>query len=304
MLSPLALSAQKSTSPEPILKTEIDSISYIYGIISYRVLSEDLQEQGVVVDTTGVKSSKIRNAILKENNRNREKFITGLIEGLNAPDSKKAFDAGHSLGVKIMKERKILQQLHGENILSKFNTKAFVAAMETAMRGDSSRINNPDEMYYKKMEVNWAKRVSKIKKTRKAERADRMAKEERYMAENRKKDGVISLPNGLQYKVIKKGTGEKPKDTDFVVINYHGTLNDGTIFKSNIDLGYPVTIRVNEWYKKIRCWPNVLQLMPVGSKWIFYIPYDLAYGPQDTGPEYPISNLIFEIELLNIERSD
>ena len=95
------------------------------------------------------------------------------------------------------------------------------------------------------------------------------------------------------------GKGKKPSNTDRVKVHYHGTLIDGTVFDSSVERGEPATFRVNG---VIKGWTEALQLMPVGSKWTLYIPYDLAYGTQDMGDIKPYSTLIFEVELLGIEK--
>ena len=103
----------------------------------------------------------------------------------------------------------------------------------------------------------------------------------------------------MQYKVITNGTGEKPTATDRVKVHYHGTLMDGTVFDSSVERGEPTVFGVGQ---VIKGWTEALELMPVGSKWILYIPYDLAYGGRDAGKIKPFSNLIFEVELLEIEK--
>ena len=123
---------------------------------------------------------------------------------------------------------------------------------------------------------------------------------EAFLAENKKKEGVITLPSGLQYKVIKDGTGDIPKATDTVVTNYQGTLIDGTEFDSSYKRGEPATFPVN---RVIPGWVEALQLMKTGSKWQLFIPSKLAYGPQAMGPKIgPNSALIFDIELLSIQK--
>ena len=121
---------------------------------------------------------------------------------------------------------------------------------------------------------------------------------EQYLAENAKREGVVSLDNGMQYEVIKMGDGAKPTVTDKVYTHYHGMLIDGTVFDSSVDRGQPIEFPLN---RVIRGWTEILQLMPVGSKWRVYIPYDLAYGAQGAGGVIgPYSALIFDIELLEI----
>lgn len=124
---------------------------------------------------------------------------------------------------------------------------------------------------------------------------------ETFLAANKAKEGVVTLPDGLQYKILTPGNGPKPTATDTVVANYKGTLINGTEFDSSYKRGQPVTFPVGQ---VIKGWTEVLQLMPVGSKWEVYIPSDLAYGPQGpgrAGPIGPDQTLIFEIELVSIQ---
>ncbi|WP_439555090.1 FKBP-type peptidyl-prolyl cis-trans isomerase [Dyadobacter sp.] len=121
---------------------------------------------------------------------------------------------------------------------------------------------------------------------------------EKFLAENKKRTGVTTTESGLQYEVIKTGDGPKPSATDKVKTHYHGTLTNGTVFDSSVDRGEPVEFPVNG---VIKGWTEALQLMPVGSKWKLYIPYQLAYGERAAGPQIPAySALVFEVELLEI----
>jgi FKBP-type peptidyl-prolyl cis-trans isomerase FklB len=122
---------------------------------------------------------------------------------------------------------------------------------------------------------------------------------QQFLAANKTKEGVVTLPSGLQYKVLKEGTGPKPTASDTVVTNYRGTLIDGTEFDSSYKRGEPATFPVGQ---VIKGWTEALQLMPVGSKWQLFIPSDLAYGERSPGGEIgPNSTLIFDIELLSIQ---
>ena len=126
------------------------------------------------------------------------------------------------------------------------------------------------------------------------------AKEEgaNFLAKNAKKEGVISLESGLQYEILKQGSGAKPTINDNVTTHYHGTLIDGTIFDSSVDRGQPATFPVSG---VIKGWTEALQLMSVGSKWRLYVPYDLAYGERGAGANIgPFTTLIFEVELISI----
>ncbi|HYQ58997.1 MAG TPA: FKBP-type peptidyl-prolyl cis-trans isomerase [Draconibacterium sp.] len=121
----------------------------------------------------------------------------------------------------------------------------------------------------------------------------------KFLEENKAREGVVTTESGLQYEILTEGTGEKPTTTDRVRVHYHGTLTDGTVFDSSVDRGEPAIFGVNQ---VIPGWTEALQLMPVGSKWNVYIPSDLGYGPQGAGGGQigPNTVLIFEVELLEI----
>jgi FKBP-type peptidyl-prolyl cis-trans isomerase FklB len=131
--------------------------------------------------------------------------------------------------------------------------------------------------------------------------ADNKAAGEKFLAANKTKEGVVTLPSGLQYKVITEGKGEKPAATSKVKVNYKGTLIDGTEFDSSYSRNEPATFRVNQ---VIPGWTEALQLMPVGSKWELYIPQEIAYGSREAGKIQPFSALVFEVELVGIEAED
>lgn len=120
---------------------------------------------------------------------------------------------------------------------------------------------------------------------------------ENFLAENKKREGVQETTSGLQYEVITMGTGDKPVETDMVKVHYTGMLIDSTKFDSSVDRGAPAEFGVNQ---VIQGWQEGIQLMPVGSKFKFYIPYELGYGENGTGPIPPYSVLVFEVELLEI----
>ncbi len=121
----------------------------------------------------------------------------------------------------------------------------------------------------------------------------------KFLEENKLKEGVITTESGLQYEVIKMGKGAKPTATDKVKVHYHGTLTDGTVFDSSVDRGEPITFALNQ---VIPGWTEGVQLMPVGSKFRFYVPQELGYGARQAGSIPPYSTLIFEVELLGIEK--
>ena len=122
---------------------------------------------------------------------------------------------------------------------------------------------------------------------------------EKFLADNAKKPGVKTLPSGVQYKVIKEGTGAIPADTSLIKVNYEGRLVNDTVFDSSYKRGTPATMRANQ---VIKGWTEVLTKMPVGSVWEVYIPQELAYGEREMGQIKPFSTLVFKIELLSIEK--
>ncbi|MBQ7191997.1 MAG: FKBP-type peptidyl-prolyl cis-trans isomerase [Paludibacteraceae bacterium] len=128
---------------------------------------------------------------------------------------------------------------------------------------------------------------------------DTKAEGEQFLMENKMREGVQVTESGLQYEVLKQGKGQRPEATDKVKVHYHGTLIDGTVFDSSVDRGEPATFGLNQ---VIPGWTEGLQLMTVGSKYKFYIPQELGYGSRNAGSIPPFSTLIFEVELLSIEK--
>ncbi|MCP0912948.1 MULTISPECIES: FKBP-type peptidyl-prolyl cis-trans isomerase N-terminal domain-containing protein [Legionella] len=143
-----------------------------------------------------------------------------------------------------------------------------------------------------------AKRTAEFNK--KAE--ENKAKGEAFLKENKAKEGVVTLPSGLQYKIIKAGTGDKPGKDDTVTVEYTGRLINGEVFDSTDKAGKPATFKLSQ---VIPGWTEALQLMPSGSTWEIYVPADLAYGPRTVGgPIGPNETLIFKIHLLSVKKSD
>lgn len=128
--------------------------------------------------------------------------------------------------------------------------------------------------------------------------AENMEKGKSFLEENAKRPGVVTLPSGLQYEIVKEGNGKKPSATDRVKCHYEGTLIDGTLFDSSIQRGEPAVFGVNQ---VIKGWVEALQLMTEGSKWKLFIPSELAYGAQQAGEMIPPhSTLIFDVELIEV----
>ena len=142
--------------------------------------------------------------------------------------------------------------------------------------------------------------VQKQQQEKTKEAADKNKTEgEAFLAANKSKEGVVTLPDGLQYKILTAGSGPKPTASDSVVCNYQGTLINGTVFDSSYKRGQPATFGVGQ---VIKGWTEALQLMPTGSKWQLFIPPALAYGERGAGADIgPNATLIFEVELLSIQ---
>jgi FKBP-type peptidyl-prolyl cis-trans isomerase FklB len=182
-----------------------------------------------------------------------------------------------------------LASFYKQQGISKVNTSLVTRAMNDAMKGQKTLLTE------EQCNMSISNYLQQLKKEKSA--VARKAGEE-FLAANAKKSGVITLPSGLQYSVVKEGNGPKPAITDTVKCHYHGTLLDGTIFDSSVDRGTPIDFPVNG---VIKGWVEALQLMPTGSKWKLFVPADLAYGDNQAGPLITAgSTLIFDVELIDI----
>ena len=266
-------------SPKANLKNDIDTVSYTIGMSQTRGLKEYLVNQ-LGVDTTYM-----------------DAFIKGLNEGAKAGDDKKtaAYYAGIQIGQQISNQmvKGLNHELFGEDSTKTISMKNFLAGFIAGTTGKNQlmTMGQADSI---------ADATVKAIKAREAEKqyGDNKAAGEKFLAENAKKEGVKVLPSGVQYKVIKEGSGEIPKDSSMVVVNYEGKTIDGTVFDSSYGKE-PVTFPAN---RVIKGWTEALCHMPVGSIWEVYIPQELAYGERSTGQFKPFSALIFKIELLSIKK--
>lgn len=179
---------------------------------------------------------------------------------------------------------------------SELNIDDFAAAIKDVIAGNELKVSNREAQtivqdYFRKQEEKLnAERAEKGKVAK--------AEGEKYLAENAKKEGVVTLPSGLQYMVLKKGNGKKPKATDQVKCHYEGFLIDGTVFDSSIQRGEPAVFPLNQ---VIAGWTEGLQLMQEGAKYRFFIPYILGYGEGGAGASIPpYAALIFDVELLEV----
>ena len=176
--------------------------------------------------------------------------------------------------------------------LTEINDKLFVQAMTDVLSGKETIIKTDQTQqilnnYFMKLQ---AKKSAEGKELGK-----------KFLEENKKKEGVVTLPSGLQYKVLKEGQGAIPTLEDKVTCHYHGTLISGKVFDSSVDRGQPVQFAVKG---VIAGWTEALQLMKVGSKWQLFIPSELAYGEQNIPGIDPNSVLIFEVELISIDKEE
>ena len=270
--------AQKKQEKSVVtMTTQSDTLSYVAGMSLTQGLVEFLQH-----------SMKIDTAYMAD-------FISGLEKTIESADDPqfKAYMAGMEIA-KQLKEKMLpgmARELKDspDSLVEELAFRGFIDALQ----GDTTYYNIEDASLLFKDLMSEAKEA----KTEKLYGENRRAGEQ-FPAENSKKEGVTTTESGLQYKVIVEGKGEKPQATDRVKVNYEGRLVDGTVFDSSAKHGdKPLEFKANQ---VIKGWTEALTLMPVGSKWELYIPYDLAYGERDSGKIKPFSALIFTVELVEI----
>jgi len=188
--------------------------------------------------------------------------------------------------------------LHRDSI--DIDTAVFLRALKDTLAGGKTLLTE-SETRAALMQLQTAVRAKQMEKMKLAGEANKKEGES-FLAANKTKEGVVTLPSGLEYKILAEGTGPKPAATDTVVCNYRGTLVNGTEFDSSYKRGQPATFPVSG---VIKGWTEALQLMPVGSKWQLFLPAELAYGERGPSPEIgPNSTLVFEVELLSIRAKD
>lgn len=258
-----------------VLKSASDSLSYAMGITMSNGLDTYLEKQ-----------FGITKELMPD-------FIRGLKEGISK--RKDANFAAHGVGIAVSRqiESRLLPNMVSqfEESKSPIDTEILYSGIVAAMSKDSTMMSSATAAkFFKEQEI-------AIRQQREAENK---AKNEAFMAENKAKEGVVTLPSGLQYRIIKKGTGAIPKATDDVQVIYEGKTIDGKVFDSTAKHGTEFdTFNVGGL---IKGWTEALQLMPVGSKWEIFIPYNLAYGERGAGRDIaPYSTLIFTLELKDID---
>jgi FKBP-type peptidyl-prolyl cis-trans isomerase FklB len=176
--------------------------------------------------------------------------------------------------------------------ITQLNETLFLQAMKDALSGKEALFN---QQQVNSIMQNYMMKAQQAKAQKNLEEG------KKFLAENSKKEGVVTLPSGLQYKILKEGEGQSPTINDQVTCHYRGTFIDGKVFDSSYDRGEPAQFPVNG---VIKGWTEALQLMKPGSKWMLYIPAELGYGDQNVPGIEPNSVLIFEVELLSVEKGD
>ena len=279
----LAIAAATMTScgnstPKADLKTDVDSMSYAMGYSQTQGLKEFMTGR-MNVDTTYM-----------------DEFVKGVNDGANAGDDKKksAYYAGIQIGQQIsnMMIKGINHEVFGSDSTKTISMKNFMAGFIAGTTGKKGIMTmaQAQQLAQAKMTAIKAKNMEKQYGTNKIAG-------DKFLAANKTKAGVKTLPSGVQYKVIKEGNGPMPSDTSMVKVQYEGKTIDGKVFDSSYKRGQPVDLRANQ---VIKGWTEALVHMPVGSVWEVYIPQNLAYGEREQGQIKPFSALIFKIELVSV----
>ena len=268
-----------SQAPKANMKSDIDSLSYMMGVSNTNGL-KDFAEQRMGVDSITWAD-----------------FVKGIEEGINKATKKdRAYTAGVQIGQQLSADmfEGMNSQLFGNDSTQSLSKANFMAGFIAAIK-NSAIVSQEEAQEYAKTHTEAIKA-----KAMEAQYGENKAAGEKFLAENKTKEGVVTTESGLQYKIIKAGKGEIPTKESTVEVHYKGTLIDGTEFDSSYSRKKPAKFGVTG---VIKGWTEALQLMPVGSKWELYIPQELAYGERQTGEQIkPFSALVFEVELLSIEK--
>lgn len=281
------LASCSAQGPKANLKSEIDSLSYYFGM----------------GQTQGIEQFFAQNSI---DSTNMVEFLKGFNEGaasvVKVSDAKLA---GIQLGQMVSKRwvDGLNKELFGDDATESINREQLLAGFIQGMLHPENTEEITKASAYARTQMDIIKEKAVAEKY-----ADNKAAGEKFLAENKDKEGVVTTASGLQYKVITEGKGAIPEKTDKVKVNYRGTLIDGTEFDSSYKRkdkdgnAKPAEFRANQ---VIKGWTEALTMMPVGSKWELYIPQDLAYGSRNTGGDIkPFSTLIFEVELVEIVKDE
>ena len=267
-----------NSTPKANLKTDIDTMSYALGLAQTQGLKD------FIVMRLGVDTAYI------------DDFIRGLNDGVNAGDDKKktAYYSGIQIGQQVsnMMIKGINREVFGEDSTKTISMKNFMAGFIAGTKEEKGLMTMEQASFTAQRLMQQIKEKSMAEQYGPNKKAG-----EDFLAANKKKAGVVTLPSGVQYKVIKEGKGVMPKDTSLVEVNYEGRTLDGKVFDSSYKRKQTAKMRVNQ---VIKGWTEALTHMPEGSVWEVYIPQELAYGPRQQGADIkPFSALIFKIELVS-----
>ncbi|MBP3512275.1 MAG: FKBP-type peptidyl-prolyl cis-trans isomerase [Prevotella sp.] len=274
-----AMTSCGNSTPKANLKSDVDSVSYAIGMAQTQGL------KGYLTSNLGVDTTYMN------------EFIKGLNEGANAGDDKKkaAYYAGIQIGQQISNQmvKGINHELFGDDSTKTISMKNLLAGFISGTTGKNGlmTVDQASMMAQTKMREIKAKNLEK-------EFGANKAAGEKFLAENAKKEGVKTLPSGVQYKVLTEGSGSIPADTSRVKVHYEGRTLDGKVFDSSYERKQPLTILCNQ---VIKGWTEALVHMPAGSVWEVYIPQELAYAERQSGAIKPFSTLIFKIELISVD---
>ncbi len=265
-------------APKADLKSDVDSLSYAFGL----------------TQTQGFKDYMVHQ--LRVDSANIGDLVKGLVDGAAGKDAQSqiAYVEGLKIG-KMMAESWVsglTSDVYADDSTKSIDKDNLVAGFIAGVLGKDQKFTMEEAQTYVQ-EVMTAANDKKME----AQFGENREAGEKFLAENKTKEGVQVTPSGLQYKVIKQGKGAVPTATDKVSVHYRGTLIDGTEFDSSYKRNKPTEFAANQ---VIKGWTEALTMMPVGSKWELYIPQELAYGSRNQGQIKPFSTLIFEVELLDI----
>lgn len=254
------------------LETNLDSLNYSFGYVNGNIL----KQYHLNDDSTG--------HALKD-------LMKGIKAGLKMKDDETSGQEVAELGKMIGSQLSSKPDFYQDSYLV-MNVQLLRQGMINGIKRYEGMMTSDEAKIYfnESMEAYQAKKLE-------VEYQENKVAGELFLTENALREEVVTTESGLQYEVIKLGKGNKPEAENKVKVHYHGTLIDGTVFDSSVDRGQPAEFFLNQ---VIKGWTEGVQLMPVGSKFKFFIPYNLAYGSADQGVISPFSTLIFEVELLEI----
>lgn len=265
-------------APKADLKSDVDSLSYAFGL----------------TQTQGFKDYMVHQ--LRVDSANIGDLVKGLVDGAAGKDAQSqiAYVEGLKIGKMIAESwvSGLTSDVYADDSTKSIDKDNLVAGFIAGVLGKDQKFTMEEAQTYVQ-EVMTAANDKKME----AQFGENREAGEKFLAENKTKEGVQVTPSGLQYKIIKQGKGAVPTATDKVSVHYRGTLIDGTEFDSSYKRNKPTEFAANQ---VIKGWTEALTMMPVGSKWELYIPQELAYGSRNQGQIKPFSTLIFEVELLDI----